>query len=189
MTHVALFIVVGLFVVAAIAVITLAARRRQPRVFATEYSRIVEEAGGGEAPVLRRFPVRPLSASDRGSLSTAWRAILASFPDNPRRAVKRADAIIAEAMSLRGYPMGDFDQRAADIAHDHPEVVQHFRLAHSVAREDGAEPEVLDQAMASFRILFDALVGDGQRIANRTAAASLAAARIARAETKTPETH
>jgi hypothetical protein len=29
----------------------------------------------------------------------------------------------------RGYPIDDFDQRAADISVDHPNVVEHYRAA------------------------------------------------------------
>ena len=39
-------------------------------------------------------------------------------------------------MRERGYPMGDFDQRAEDISVDHPEVVSNYRTAHDIALSD-----------------------------------------------------
>ena len=64
-------------------------------------------------------------------------------------------------MQLRGYPMVDFEQRAADVSVDHPDVVEHYRAAHAVAEsaERGdATTEDLRQAMVHFRYLFDDLI-------------------------------
>jgi len=40
----------------------------------------------------------------------------AQFVDDPRRAVAAADSLIQSVMSDRGYPVEDFEQRAADVA-------------------------------------------------------------------------
>ena len=49
-------------------------------------------------------------------------------------------------MEARGYPVGDFEQRVADISVDHAGVVHHYRAAHRIAvanAEGAAETEDL----------------------------------------------
>ena len=65
--------------------------------------------------------------------------------------------------------MEDFDRRAADISVTHPEVVENYRSAHSIAvkesRESGeVNTEALRKAMVYYRSLFDELliVDDGE---------------------------
>ena len=54
-------------------------------------------------------------------------------------AVADADGLVKEVMQTRGYPMGSFDQRAADISVDHSSVVTNYRAAHDIAaREAGS---------------------------------------------------
>jgi hypothetical protein len=66
-------------------------------------------------------------------------------------------------MSTRGYPIGDFDQRAADISVDHPQVLENYRTAHEIALRQTrgqAGTEDLRQAMVHFRTLFEELVNE-----------------------------
>ena len=66
-------------------------------------------------------------------------------------------------MRDRGYPVEDFDDRAAIISVDHPVVVERYRRAHSiaVANADGErDTEALRRAMHDYRALFDELVED-----------------------------
>jgi hypothetical protein len=66
-------------------------------------------------------------------------------------------------MVARGYPMADFEQRAADISVDHPLVVENYRAAHAIAlRHDGgqASTEDLRKAMVHYRSLFEELLED-----------------------------
>jgi hypothetical protein len=68
-------------------------------------------------------------------------------------------------MNDRGYPMGRFDERAADISVDHPQVVERYRSAHGIARKsrDGkATTEDLRQALTHYRALFDELLEPAQ---------------------------
>jgi len=44
--------------------------------------------------------------------------------------------LVRELMLQRGYPMGDFERRAADITLDHPAVVDHHRAAHAIVLRD-----------------------------------------------------
>ena len=76
-------------------------------------------------------------------------------------AVASADSLIASVMADRGYPVEDFEQRAADVSVDHPQVVANYRDGHRLARQnaDGkGSTESLRQAMRHYRALFDELV-------------------------------
>jgi hypothetical protein len=59
--------------------------------------------------------------------------VQSQFVDDPKGTVSRADSLVNEVMQVRGYPVGDFDQRAADISVDHPVVVENYRAAHDIA--------------------------------------------------------
>jgi hypothetical protein len=64
-------------------------------------------------------------------------------------------------MKARGYPMGDFEQRAADISVDHSLVVTNYRIAHDIALSDrGGETstEELRTALLHYRVLFEDLL-------------------------------
>ena len=61
----------------------------------------------------------------------------------------------------RGYPIDDFEQRAADISVDHPNVVDHYRAAHAihVAQEHGdIGTEAQREAFVHYRALFEKLL-------------------------------
>jgi len=64
-------------------------------------------------------------------------------------------------MRTRGYPISDFDQRAADISVDHPRVVENYRAAHEIVLrvgKDESTTEDLRTAMIHNRSLFEELV-------------------------------
>jgi hypothetical protein len=68
---------------------------------------------------------------------------------------------VTRVMTARGYPMGDFEQRAADVSVAYPEVVQNYRSARTivVSHTNGqSTTEGLRQAMVYFRSLFDELL-------------------------------
>jgi hypothetical protein len=177
MIHSPLFIVLA-FVLAAlvVAVIFLALKRRNTSQlkskFGSEYSRVVEahdSQGQAEADLLERekrakkIQLRPLGPTDRARFVESWRAIQTRFVDDPGRSVTEADALLGEVMTARGYPVGDFEQRSADVSVDYPEVVQHYHTAHAIAlrhAEGSAGTEDLRVAMISYRTLFDDLAGD-----------------------------
>jgi hypothetical protein len=110
---------------------------------------------------VEKFRLRDLDAAETQRFSDAWRAEQARFVDQPRDAVARADRLVQELMKARGYPMGDFEQQAADISVDHPRVVEHYRAAHELAMRDAggqATTEELRQAMVHYRALFEDLL-------------------------------
>ena len=85
----------------------------------------------------------------------------ARFVDSPADAVAEADRLVTEVMAARGYPMEEFDQRAADISVDHPHLVENYRSAHAISRRsaaDEADTEELRRAMVHFRALFEELL-------------------------------
>jgi hypothetical protein len=105
--------------------------------------------------------IQPLSAADHARFVSSWSKVQARFVDSPGGAVTEADQLLGEVMSTRGYPVSDFEQRAADISVSHPLVLENYRLAHGIAnRQSGgkASTEELRQAMIHYRTLFDELV-------------------------------
>jgi hypothetical protein len=176
----------GALVGAAIVVVIwlIVERRRSEtlrRQFGPEYDRAVSAAGSrrvAEAELqerekrVRKLEIRPLSASDRDRFAAAWRDVQARFVDEPGGAVGEADMLVNEVMEARGYPVADFEQRAADISVDHPQVVDHYRVAHRIGGRRGdatIDTEELRQAMVHYRALFsDLLEADSERPADAT---------------------
>ena len=165
-------IVVAVIVVAAVAW-AIARNRRTAALksrFGPEYERTVRERGdpsAAEAALLQRqkrverFKMRDLTAEEREGFVTEWRLVQARFVDDPKRACTDADDLVARLMRARGYPMSDFEQRAADISVDHPRVVDNYRAAHQIAlRQRGgqATTEDLRNAIIYYRSLFDELL-------------------------------
>lgn len=173
-----ILIVIGAAVVAG-AVVAAALRTRQSRGlrerFGPEYDRVAADAPSrreAEAELREReqrheqFDLRPLDHSDRDRFRTRWEDVQARFVDDPPGAVNDADGLIQEVMRARGYPVDDFDARAADLSVDHPAVVENYRSAHgiAVAHERGnAGTEELRHAIRHYRALFDSLVENSDR--------------------------
>jgi len=171
--YVILAIVVIALIVAALVVTRQRRSQQLQEGFGPEYERTVEERGGdrreAETELLERrrrreeFEVRELEPAARERYAERWRAAQRRFVDEPARAVGDADALVIEVMRDRGYPVADeFEQRAADVSVDHPEVVEHYRAAHGIsgrATAGEASTEDLRQAMVHFRALFVELLG------------------------------
>jgi hypothetical protein len=103
------------------------------------------------------FDLKPLMSADAARFSDEWRRTQERFVDDPKAAIGDADRLVQDVMKARGYPMSDFDQRAADVSVDYPEVVQNYRQGHRVAQanERGeANTEDLRQAVIHYRALF-----------------------------------
>lgn len=138
--------------------------------FGPEYDRLERERDPDQAvdelkerqERRERFDIRELDPARRDHFQAQWHDIQREFVDHPSTAVARADALIQDVMRERGYPVEDFEQRAADLSVDHPEVVQHYRQGHDLAARsdaDEATTEQLREGFIHYRELFAALVG------------------------------
>jgi hypothetical protein len=150
-----------------------AQRRRHLREqFGPEYDRLVAATGSSRAAEREldartqraaAFHIRTLSPEERAGFTTRWQQVQAEFVDNPKASLAHADELLGEVMSTRGYPVQDFEQRAADLSVDHPVVVQHYHAAHGIAlrhKKDQATTEDLRRAMIHYRTLFEELVSN-----------------------------
>lgn len=138
--------------------------------FGPEYDRTVAASGGrkpAEADLaarqkrVERLDIQPLGETQRQDYVERWRIIQVGFVDGPAESVRDADRLVGDAMTARGYPMATWDQRAADVSVDHPEVVTNYRAGHDIsqAMEAGkATTEQLRQAMVHYRTLFEDLL-------------------------------
>ena len=141
--------------------------------FGPEYDRTVRTEGTNRQAErvlaerekrVQQFEIKPLAERERRNFALAWEQQQAYFVDQPRDAVRNADKLVTEVMKVRGYPMADFEQRAADVSVDHPVVVENYRVAHRIALGDGEHPastEELREAMIHYRALFADLLHDG----------------------------
>src|SRR5271157_2632479 len=163
-------------IVLVIVVVALYVRKRRNTTaelrdrFGPEYERAVRDHGSerkAEAKLADRetrvenLKIRELDTIERERFQGQWHAVQSRFVDYPKGAVTEADELVGSLMQTRGYPVTDFDQRAADISVDHPRVVENYRSAHTVALRLGrgeASTEDLRTAMIHYRSLFDELV-------------------------------
>jgi len=175
-TQIAIVIAVALLIFAAIGIWLAVRKRRTGRLRnqfgGPEYTRAVKEGGSrrqAEAVLDKRaervesFHIRPLGAGDRARFVESWGRVQARFVDGPGSAVTDADQLLGDVMSIRGYPVSDFEQRAADISVDHPLVIENYRAAHQAAlrqTQGQASTEDLRQAMIHYRTLFEELVAE-----------------------------
>lgn len=108
-----------------------------------------------------KLDIRKLDAEEYRLFAGRWKDAQAAFVDDPSRAVILADALCLEVMEARGYPVGDFEQRAADISVDHPNVVSNYRAANQIAianADEKATTEELRRAMKHYQALFNDLL-------------------------------
>ncbi len=174
-----IWVVVAVVVVVVAVVGLFLARQQRSRQlkqgFGREYDRVVTEHGdqrAGERELRERrqrldaFEIRPLEPSVRTEYLERWSATQRQFVDEPRAAVAEAQGLVAQVMRDRGYPVdSDFEQRAADVSVEHPEVVENYRAAHEIsvrARSGEASTEQLRRAMVHYRALFDDLLAPAE---------------------------
>jgi hypothetical protein len=166
--------VVVILIVAVLAVLYVRKRRSTTAVlrqrFGPEYERAVREHGSerkAEAKLadrekrVEKLNLRPLDPMERDRFSERWTSVQSRFVDSPKGAVAEADDLVSALMKTRGYPVSDFDQRAADISVDHPRVLENYRSAHEIALrvgKQGTTTEDLRTAMIHYRSLFEELV-------------------------------
>jgi hypothetical protein len=172
------WIVIAAILVIAFAVVVLLAmstarRKRSERLethFGPEYARTVGEAGDQRAAEnelaarerrRQKLDIVALAPEARANYDKHWRTVQTAFVDDPSAAVGDADLLVTAVMRERGYPVDDFDQRVADVSVDHPDVVEHYRAAHTLhlaqERSDiGVEAQ--REAFVHYRALFEKLL-------------------------------
>ena len=168
-----LIIVVILIVIvlAALAVVRRQQRSKQLQErFGPEYDRVVDEVGDqsraekeleGRVAHVKTLNIRPLTADEVNRYALEWQDTQRQFVDEPLTALQKADQLIQEVMRVRGYPVDDFEQRAADISVDYPELVTDYRGMHRIAVKevkDKPSTEDMRQAMVHGRALFENLI-------------------------------
>lgn len=138
--------------------------------FGPEYEQAIREHRDREhaeselqkrAKRVAKYNIHPLKAEDHTRYTEEWRREQSLFVDDPRAAVNHADTLVQDVMQRRGYPVGDFNQNAADLSVDHPRVVENYRVAHAIAVREGdgvGNTEDLRKAMVSYRALFEDLL-------------------------------
>jgi FtsZ-interacting cell division protein ZipA len=165
-------IVLALLVVGGLA---LARRRRTQKLreqFGTEYDRVLEQSSNrkeAEKTLSARqdrhdeLELRSLDKQSVDRYRDDWKQIQRSFVDDPGSAVEQADGLVTAIMRDRGYPVDDFEQRAADVSVSHPGVVEHYREARRVRdahRGGTAGTEDMRAAVTSYRDLVESLLDE-----------------------------
>jgi hypothetical protein len=167
-------VVIAALLLGAAAIFGYQGKRRSEHLrdrFGPEYDRVVsqEGRGGGEKELKSReervskLDIRDLDTDERRRYAERWRTVQADFVDAPETAIIAADDLVREVMASRGYPVADFEQRAADLSVRHPEFVSNYRRAHATSQAHRQQPrstEELRQAMIHYRALFSDLLGE-----------------------------
>ncbi|HUB57923.1 MAG TPA: hypothetical protein VMB04_22510 [Mycobacterium sp.] len=147
-------------------------RRKTHRLkehYGREYERLLSETGSEKAANRElttrerkrgKLDIVPLTREALSDFTARWQQVQATFVDNPGSAVGVADRLVTEVMRQRGYPVDDFDRRAADISVDHPEIVDNYRAAHDInkSRRDDVDTEQQREAFVHYRALFEKLL-------------------------------
>jgi len=169
-----IIIVLVLVILGAVLGLVIARRRRSEQLhdkFGPEYDHTVQTMGDEKKAQtelnerqkhVEALDIRPLSVSERERYLADWTAVQSKFVDDPRQAIVDADRLIIEVMQLRAYPVSDFEQRAADLSVNYPDLVSNYRAAREIAiknKQNLADTEELRQAMVYYRSLFDELLG------------------------------
>jgi type II secretory pathway pseudopilin PulG len=171
-----ILIVASVVIVVALAIVAVSfasSRRKTERLkehYGHEYERLVSEAGGQKAAERElaarerkrdKLNIVPLTQSALSDFTTRWNQVQTAFVDNPAAAVGVADRLVTEVMRERGYPVDNFDQRAADISVDHPQIVDNYRAAHGIhlSQQRGeVSTEEQREAFVHYRALFEKLL-------------------------------
>jgi len=139
--------------------------------FGSEYERTISEVGDqreaedelqARVDHVKSLDIQPLSEEQTERFAYDWRSTQAKFVDQPIVAIQEADRLIKEVMAARGYPVEDFEQRAADISVDYPNLVVHYRGMRDIttrSEHEEVSTEDMRQAMVHCRALFEELLG------------------------------
>jgi hypothetical protein len=167
-------IVVLVVIIAGVVAILMYQRKKKTEHlrsrFGSEYERTVLERGSernAQAALAAReervqsLKIHDLAPAERERFLNEWQIVQSRFVDQPRGSVTAADELVASLMHARGYPVVDFEQRAADISVNYPRVVENYRAAHAIAQRPTTTEvttEDMRTAMLQYRALFDELL-------------------------------
>jgi hypothetical protein len=174
--------IIVLLVIAAIVLVAIgtwyfyrrSTSKRLKEHFGPEYARTVRTLNSQERAEaelkdrekrVSKYKIVSLPAPDRARYRETWMAVQGRFVDQPQAAVAEANDLVQEVMRKCGYPLANFEQSAADLSVDHPDVVENYRFACGIAersRRDAADTEELRKALVYYRALFDDLLEDGE---------------------------
>ena len=144
--------------------------KRLKERFGPEYERAVNEIGDkrqaeneldSRLAHVNTLDIRPLTAEEVDRYALEWQKTQTEFVNEPLTALQKADRLIQDVMKARGYPVEDFEQRAADISVDYPELVTDYRGLHLIAvkeKDEEVSTEEMRQAMVHGRALFENLI-------------------------------
>jgi hypothetical protein len=164
--------VIAAAAVVCVALLYFAFRMQSKRLqnrFGPEYERSVSEMGRSKAEAelhrrekrVSRMQIRPLSETERARFASAWRSVQAGFVDDPGGSLTQADRLLTEVMAARGYPVGDFDECAANISVNHAAAVTDYRDAHDIAvrcQRGEASTEDIRRALVQYRTMLEDLL-------------------------------
>jgi hypothetical protein len=187
-TYTQLIIAAVVLVIVALIVIGAFLERRKAKTlafrnrFGAEYDLAVRTQGSprkAETKLADRetrveaMKIRDLGATQRDRFVAEWRNVQSRFVDHPKAAVTEADDLINALLEARGYPLAEFEQRAADLSVTYPRVMENYRLAHGIAVRPGqveATTEELRVAMIQYRAIFDELLQNQKPSEHKVAA-------------------
>jgi hypothetical protein len=163
-----IFLIIGGLL--AMALMRVQRTKRLKERFGPEYERAVHEIGDkrqaeneldSRLAHVNTLKIRPLTAEEVNGFTLDWQKTQTEFVDEPLTALQKADRLIRDVMKTRGYPVEDFEQRAADISVDYPELVTDYRGLHLIAvkeQDEQVSTEEMRQAMVHGRALFENLI-------------------------------
>lgn len=140
------------------------------RHFGPEYDTAVQQFGepwkaetelAARREHLMGVPVRPLYPEEKELFAARWHEVQERFVQDPVGSIRDADALINEAMRVRGYPTGAFEVREENISVDFPRMARNYREAHRIAESSRGGTVSLDElrrAMVYYRALFEEIL-------------------------------
>ena len=166
---------VAAVVIGAVLVILISGRRRSSKnlreKYGSEYDLTMEKSGNrkagekalhGREDRISKLDIHDLDTKERNRYQAEWIEIQADFVNDPPKSIEAGDKLISKVMIARGFPVNNFEQRAADVSVLYPDFVTNYRNAEAIAlknRSNGASTEELRQAMVDYRNLFNELLG------------------------------
>jgi hypothetical protein len=171
-----ILVLLAVVVIAAIVIALVAASKSRQRSalrtqYGSEYDRTVQDKDSRRGAVKdlearndrrEQLDITPLAPAAVERYRTEWRMLQERFVDAPAESVAMAHTLLTSAMSDRGYPTSEQDERMSLLSVDHADVVDRYRKGATTEqrwRDSGsADTEDLRQVMQHYRAVFDRVV-------------------------------